>query len=331
VTRVAIAGAGVAGTLLALRLAEQGVPVDLFAGTRAADADATGASGGMVRGFEADPAAAALAAASVAELRTDARMREWSGYQEIGSAYVTAVAEPPSQAALDAVHERLPGSLRVADPAELPLRGVPDGAVAVVEQHAGFISPARLRASVLAELPGMGVTVHTRQVTAVTGDAVRTGAEGFDGYTAVVVAAGAWTRELAPGEFTTRQIQFSLYAVKVPGLTSFVDDTSGLYGRPYGDRTLFGLSSERWGLHPDEVIPDAALARRVTACVADRLGLTAEPERTVDCYVQPAGLRLRPAGDVLTFTGGSGGAAKSVVAASRAAASALVPVLEGAT
>jgi hypothetical protein len=39
---------------------------------------------------------------------------------------------------------------------------------------------------------------------------------------------------------------------------------------------------------------------------------------------------LRRTGDVLTFTGGSGGAAKSVIAASKAAAHTLVGMLEGA-
>jgi hypothetical protein len=131
---------------------------------------------------------------------------------------------------------------------------------------------------------------------------------------------------------TTRQIQYGLYPVRVAGLPSFVDETSGLYGRPYdGGRMLFGLSSDRWGLAPDEITPDEELSTRVTECVATRLGIDTRPEQVVasfDCYTEPAGLRLRRAGDVLTFTGGSGGAAKSVIAASRVAARELVPVLE---
>lgn len=327
-------GAGVAGTLLALRLAESGVPVDLFTGARprnATNTDASGASGGLVRGYEPDPAAAALAAASIAELRSDERMRDWAGYAEIGSLYVTPVARRPVEAALAEVHARLPGSLRQAA-AGLPLRDVPEGAVALWERHAGFISPARLRTRVLTALPALGVGVHPRLVTAVSGDAVRTGTEGFDGYRAVVVAAGAWTRDLVGGELTTRQIQYGLYPARVAGLPSFVDETSGLYGRPYhGGRMLFGLSSDRWGLAPEEVAPDEELSMRVTECVATRLGVAAKPEQVVasfDCYTEPAGLRLRRAGDVLTFTGGSGGAAKSVLAASRTAARELVPVLE---
>lgn len=333
---VAVVGAGVAGALLTLRLAETGVPVDLFTGTRRQDADATGASGGLVRGYEPDPSAAALAAASVAELRSSERMRRWADYAEIGSVFVTPVSQPPVTSAVDQVLTRLPGSLRLAEPAELPLRGVPEGAVAVRERFAGFIRPARLRANVLDELPRAGVTVHTRHVTAVSGDSVRTGDQGFDGYGAVVVAAGAWTRDLVPGtDLTTRQIQYGLYPVRVAGLGSFVDETSGLYGRPYdGGLTLFGLSSDRWGLPPEEIKPDEDLSTRVTACLGERLGIAAEPEQVVasfDCYTEPAGLRLRRAGDVLTFTGGSGGAAKSVLAASRVAARDLVPVLEGAT
>ncbi|TDP94054.1 FAD-dependent oxidoreductase [Labedaea rhizosphaerae] len=328
-------GAGVAGALLTLRLAEAGVPVDLFTGTQPDDADATSASGGLVRGYEPDPAAAALAAAGIAELRSDPRMRSWADFAEIGSVYVTPVSQPPVAAAVDQVLTRLPGSLRLAEPAELPLRGVPEGAVVVRERLAGFIRPGRLRANVLAALPGLGATVHTRRITAVSGDAVRAGAEGFDGYDAVVVAAGAWTRELVPGtESTTRQIQYGLYPVRVAGLPSFVDETSGLYGRPYdGGRMLFGLSSDRWGLPPEQIRPDEELSARVTACLGERLGLDVQPEQVVasfDCYTEPAGLRLRRVGNVLTFTGGSGGAAKTVLAASRVAARELVPVLEGA-
>jgi glycine/D-amino acid oxidase-like deaminating enzyme len=331
--RVAVVGAGVAGALLTLRLAEAGVPVDLFTGTN--PDDASGASGGLVRGYEPDPAAAALAAASIAELRSDARMRHWADFAEIGSVFVTPVSQPPVTAAVDQVLTRLPGSLRLAEPGELPLRGIPEGAVAVLERHAGFIRPARLRAEVLAELPRLGVTVHTRQITAVAGDAVRAGADGFDGYDAVIVAAGAWTRDLVPGTgLTTRQIQYGLYPVRVAGLPSFVDETSGLYGRPYdGGRMLFGLSSDRWGLPPEQISPDEELSAQVTACLGERLGLAVRPEQVVasfDCYTEPAGLRLRRAGDVLTFTGGSGGAAKSVLAASRVAARDLVPALEGA-
>jgi hypothetical protein len=320
--------------MLALRLAESGVPVDLFTGARPRDADATGASGGLVRGYEPDPGAAAVAAASVAELRSDPRLRDWTGYQEVGSAYVTTAADPPNPVALDAARERLPGSLRVAAAVELPLHGLPEGAVAVFERQAGFISPARLRASVLAELPRIGVSVHTRHVTAVGGDTVRTGADGSDGYRAVVVAAGAWSRNLVGGSFTTRQIQYGLYPVTVAGLPGFTDETSGLYGRPFdGGRTLLGMSSDRWGWQPDEISQDDELAARVTACAADRLGIQTRPERVVasfDCYCTPAGLTLRRAGDALTFTGGSGGAAKTVVAASRLAARELIPALEGA-
>jgi hypothetical protein len=299
--------------MLALRLAESGVPVDLFTGARPPDTDATGASGGLVRGYEPDPAAAALAARSVAELRSDPRMRDWAGYHEIGSAYVTTAADPPDSAALDVVHEWIPGSLRVAPAAELPLRGMPEDAVAVVERHAGFISPARLRANALAELPHIGVTVHTRHITAVTGGMVRTGTESNDGYGAVVVAAGAWTGKLVGGPFTTRQIQYGLYPASVPGLPSFVDETTGLYGRPHeGGRTLLGISSDRWGLRPEEISADDDLAARVTTCARLRLGIPTEPERVVasfDCYCTPAGLALRRGGDVVTFAGGSGGAA----------------------
>ena len=84
--RICVVGTGLAGSLLAWRLAaDRTVRVDL-AGSPAADA--TTASGGVARGFETLPEQRELALDSLRELLDSALLRAWSGYRETGSTYV---------------------------------------------------------------------------------------------------------------------------------------------------------------------------------------------------------------------------------------------------
>jgi glycine/D-amino acid oxidase-like deaminating enzyme len=70
---IAVIGGGLAGALLAWRLRKRGGrrTTDLYVGDQARPADATEASGGLIRGFETDPVGCASAAASLAELLGD--------------------------------------------------------------------------------------------------------------------------------------------------------------------------------------------------------------------------------------------------------------------
>jgi glycine/D-amino acid oxidase-like deaminating enzyme len=164
--------------------------------------------------------------------------------------------------------------------------------------------------------------------------AVRLADGTIHGYDAVVVAAGPWTpallaaSDLPAGGLRTKQIQYTFFAGGLPGLGAFVDDLTGLYGRPAGDgEFLLGLPCDRWDVDPAAVAPDTELVERVTERARHLLG-TGRPHRTrasSDCYHDQPGLELRPTrGAVFTFTGGSGGAAKSVLADSRRAAAALL-------
>jgi len=83
--RVLIVGTGLAGALLAERLHAVGLDVRLLG---AGGTDATAVSGGLVRAFEPDPAAAALARQSLAELHADAHVRRVAAYRETGSVYL---------------------------------------------------------------------------------------------------------------------------------------------------------------------------------------------------------------------------------------------------
>jgi glycine/D-amino acid oxidase-like deaminating enzyme len=336
--KVAIVGGGIAGALLAWRLTRYaGLAIEVFPGGRPAPADATGASGGLVRAYEPDPRACQVAAESLAELLGSATLRDLSGYREVGSVYLACPAADPA-GALATIADLVPGSAVAASRAELagryPFRGLPPGTVGIVERRAGYLSPDRLRAGVLARVRAAVHDVAVAGVTSAPAVRLPDGAERrFD---AVVVAAGAWSARLLavagmpPGGLRTKRIQYSVHAGCPAGLGAFVDETSGLYGRPTGDGgMLVGLPSDEWDVDPGACAPDRALADRVAGGVRTRFATPAGAAAAVqtvasfDCYADPPGLALRPAaaGSALfSFTGGSGGAAKTVLAASRRAA-----------
>ncbi|MGF1425978.1 FAD-dependent oxidoreductase [Kitasatospora sp. LaBMicrA B282] len=341
--RIAIIGGGLSGSLLAWRLAREPHrrPVELFTGAAGAGPDGTALSGGLVRGFEEDPGAAGLAAESLAELRGDPVLRGWADYREVGCLYVLPAGEPPA-AALEAVRRYLPGSLELLEGAELarrfPLRNLTAGSRAVVEREAGYLSPGRLRDRVVADLARTGAVLRTERILRVTDRPGVRLADGTElGYDLVVLATGAWTPGLLAaaglpvGGLRTKQIQYSVADLALPGLGTFYDAASGLYGRCTEDgRALLGLTSQRWDITPEQAEPEAELTAEVARTAGAVLGLPDGLEHyrhTVagfDCYHLVPGLRLRHvAPGVTTFTGGSGGAAKTALAASRAAAAVL--------
>ena len=337
--RVLVVGAGLAGVLLARRLQDSGTEAVLIGtapdGPTGGYRDATAASGGLVRAFEPEPAARALAAASLAELRGDPSLAAEAGWRRTGSLYLldpdtVAGGGGGVGAGAAAVDAEVLTAAEVAR--RFGVDGLPEHAVGVWERRAGHVVPDRLRRAVLAGLTRTeavpmarldGDTVELRDGRRLAGDLV-------------VVAAGAWTPGLlrAAGLATslrTKHIQYAHHAVRRADLPSFVDETSGLYGRPAGPgRLLLGLPSSRWDVDPAAPAPDAELAARVRAVAALRLpGLDPRPAgppvSAADCYSEPPGLALRAvSGTVHTFTGGSGGAAKTALAASRRAASALL-------
>ncbi|HEX6389861.1 MAG TPA: FAD-binding oxidoreductase [Solirubrobacteraceae bacterium] len=348
-TRVGIAGSGIAGTLLAWRLASlrPDWSIELI-GPRASARDATAVSGGLVRGFEVDPESCRQASESLLEMRDDPRLRAWSGYTEAGSVYVCdAMTRAAVNGLLQTVEQRLAGSARLLTGAELcdrhGWRGVPSGSLAVAERHAGYYSPDRLRAHVQARLERLDVTLLDGQVTAIEAGAgggasceVGGRRHGFDVF---VVAAGSWTPQvlarngLSGGDLRTKAVEYGVYAARGWRPPAFVDDTSGLYGRPLaGGRMILGIPSERWGVDPDDLAAAPAAAASAAGLAAARfprlsLGRALALRTASDCYAQPARLALRTvdgADGLFTFTGGSGGSAKTALCASREAAAALV-------
>jgi glycine/D-amino acid oxidase-like deaminating enzyme len=348
-TRIGIAGAGLAGTLLAWRLAAARPDWSIeLVGPRPPTPDATAVSGGLVRGFETDAVSSRQAADSLVELRSDPRLRAWSGYCETGSIYVChEMSRATVEARVAAVDARLPGSARVLSAAELAERhgwsGLPAGSLAVVEAAAGHYSPDSLRGAIAAGLGRSGVAVLDGRVGAIGSSAGAASCEVAGRrrrYDALVIAAGSWTpRLLAAADLPapalrTKVVEYAVYAPRGRRPPPFVDDTSGLYGRPAaGGRMILGLPSDRWDVDPDRLRPasaaaTAAAAMAVTRFADLRLGSPLALRTAADCYSAASRLALAPvagaAGCLYTFTGGSGGSAKTALCASREAVDALV-------
>ncbi|MEO7262697.1 MAG: FAD-binding oxidoreductase [Jatrophihabitantaceae bacterium] len=341
---VSVLGGGVAGALLAWRLAQQpGVSRVSIAGGPAKNRDATAASGGLVRGYETEPAQRQLAIDSMIELLGDDRLLDWAGYTEIGSTY-----RPLQPAALESaaaeLSASLPGSVELLTADQLRRRGwlmSPDeldgaGPVALAERRAGYLNPERLRSCVLADLAGR----RQARVLADGGvDQLRPGGFRLAGETQacdlLVLAAGAWTPALLresgwdSAGLSTKAIQYTVFGAGDWRPAAFVDEVSGLYGKATGDGVLLGLPTQACNVDPDGLQPDLALSRAVFELAGRRfpqlrLQAGAQPVVAADCYSTDSTLALRPVPGtddrVFTFTGGSGGAAKTVLAASARAA-----------
>jgi glycine/D-amino acid oxidase-like deaminating enzyme len=343
--RVCILGGGLAGALLTWRLAAMttGWRFDLITGRRT-DADATAASGGAVRGFEADPAQRILATASLLELIDSPTLREWSGFRQVDSIYLGADASVLSAAAAE-LSVQLPGSVDLLSSAQVADRGwtdVSDEQVALLERVAGYISPQCLRDNVLTELARpAGVRTVADEVSAITLNdngsiTCRWGSSAVE-YDVAVIAAGAWTgavlraNGLPADDYRVKSIQYSIYPVADWSPPEFVDEPIGLFGRPTDEgNLLLGVPTDDWNTDPDRPSVTAALHERAAKLATWRfprlrLGAPTAQVSSTDCYCGGPMLALRAVSQaeyrLFTFTGGSGGSAKTALAASRQAAS----------
>ncbi|MFV2114310.1 FAD-dependent oxidoreductase [Micromonospora sp. LOL_025] len=332
---VAVVGAGLAGSLLALRLAEQlgGRHVELYIGTATPGRDATAVSGGLVRGFETDLDQCRLAADSLAELRRDPALADAAGYQQSSAYYFLRPGINPDRQ-LAVLDDTLGGSARLAPAGQvaraLGLAPRPEGTFAVVERHAGHINTDALRRHAVTRAARSGVRLHHEAVTSIGAGPTVTVGDIARQHDVVVVAAGAWTGALVPVPLRTRRIQYGVYALARPHLGCFVDDVSTLYGRSHAaGSVLLGVATSAWGAVPGDDRPDPVYVDRVSEVARAVLGLDGRlpsPQWSaagVDCFADEGGLRLRAVDDipgVFSFTGGAGSAAKSVLASSRLAA-----------
>lgn len=94
-----------------------------------------------LRGFEQD-GERCRAAASLAELRGSAQLRQWFGYREIGSVYLLSPGTDVTEQ-VDTIERLLPGSVAVVTGTGLfryPFRDLPDGTIGIVERQAGYLA-----------------------------------------------------------------------------------------------------------------------------------------------------------------------------------------------
>lgn len=343
--RACVVGGGLTGSLLAWRLAaaEPGWSVELVVGP-ARRADATAASGGAVRAYEEDPEQRRLATAGMVELLGSGTLRRWAGFTRCDSVYLRRDGAGLAAAVAD-VEQLLPGSADLLDAAGLARLGWADvhqGAVAVRERAAGWLSPDRLRDAVLADAARLGVRVLTgavRSVTARPDGLVAVAGPGGTEHDVVVLAAGPWTPRLLRASglpaagWRTKSIQYAVHQVGDWRPGAFVDGVTGLFGRPTADGgLLLGLPTEEWDVDPDAPPTTPALGTSAARLAAARfpglrLGPAAPRVGACDCYFTRPVLSLRPVLDtspLFTFSGGSGGSAKTALAASSRAAVQLV-------
>ena len=340
--RVCVAGGGLAGSLLAWRLAQRpGTRVELMVGQAGSPPaiDATAASGGAVRAYDRLPEQRELATASLAELLASPMLRRWSCYRQTGFAYLREDGADLA-AEVAEIERELPGSAEVTSPAEA--FGAQDGgpgwtgdesAVVVRERRAGCTSPASLRDAVLADLAARaGASVRGVPLASLAAVTV-------NGYDAVVLATGAWTPSLLrasglPADgYRTRSIQYTVYDAGPTRLPAFCDERSGLYGLPTADGgLLLGIPTAEWDVPPGPAPATLSLhdqaSRLAGGCFPGlKLGSARLRAGAADCYCDRPVLALRqvsgPLPRLFTFTGGSGGSAKSALAASERAAAQL--------
>jgi glycine/D-amino acid oxidase-like deaminating enzyme len=342
--RAGIVGGGLAGSLLAWRLAHATTDwdIDLIPGERCG-ADATTASGGAVRAYERDPEQRRLAIASMVELLGSRTLRQWADYRQVGSVYLRPGSDGFA-AEVAELERALPGSVQLGSAAQLRTlgwAGVPPDAVAVLERCAGYTAPGRLREAILADgAVRRRLSVRPGAVGTVTLDDNGTITCDRRGYDLVVLAIGAWTgpflraNGLPADGHRTKSIQYATYPTGAWRPPHFVDEFTGLYGRPTADGgLLLGLPTDQWGVDPDHPPTTPSLhdeAARLARARFPKLRIGPATRRvgSTDCYADQPGLALRPVVPtphrLFTFSGGAGASVKTALAASYRAAVQLV-------
>ncbi|MDQ3152216.1 MAG: FAD-binding oxidoreductase [Actinomycetota bacterium] len=288
--RIVIIGAGVGGAAILEALTRAGIGQTTLFEKECASAGATGLSGGLVRVYHTDPFLSDLAAESVPGLRLlDRALSSSTGYVQAGSLYLEADHRVPRMR--DEV-ERLRGRcdgphggwpLRVLLPdegmARFPAFEWAGVGAAVYEERAGYASPRQTTKALLSlatsrgavvveETPVLEIQTRWGRVAGVRLASSSFAAEPFAA-DIVVVAAGAWSRDLLTGlgpaaPLRTKRIQYNFFQVSgAPRHPPFIDDTTGVYGRPHEPgRSLIGMALDEWdvSLGPTAINPLTSVA-----------------------------------------------------------------------
>jgi len=291
--RIAVIGAGVCGAAILEALTRAGIAQPTLFERECASAGATGLSGGLVRVYHTDPFLSDLAVESVPGLRLlDRALPSSIGYVQAGSLYLEAERRVPRmreeierlRSRWDWPHWDWP--LRVLLPdegkARFPAFEWAGVGAAVYEERAGYASPRQTTKALLSLATSRGAVVAERtpvleiQTRRGRVSGVRLASSSFAA-DIVVVAAGAWSRDLLTGlglaaSLRSKRIQYTIFrASGAPRHPAFIDDTTGVYGRPHEPGTsLIGIALDEWdvSLRPTAINPltsatihDAAIQR----------------------------------------------------------------------
>jgi len=338
--RVCVVGGGLAGSLLAWRLAQ--LPAAPAVELRVhPTTDATAASGGAVKAFEGDAGQRELATESLAELLASPVLQTWSGYQRSRFLSMRATDDglADAVAAIDAV---LPGGTELVRGERLTDWHLPGERAVVVEHHAGYTTPGAWRDHVLDDCATRGVTIGhgvAGPITERPGGRVRCGDTDYD---AVILATGPWTPQVLRANgfpddgYRSKSVQYAVHETGPWRPPAFSDEVTGLYARPTSTGGLLvGLPAPKWDVDPDHPPLDEELLDRAAGLLGAfsprlRLGPVTHRVAASDCYRPDPGLALVAVPGtrhLFTFTGGGGGSVKTALAASTAAASALIDAI----
>lgn len=334
---ITIVGAGLAGVLLAWRLRDCQAAVTLVDAPTRWPASASYASGGRVRLFDPDAGIREHAHRSLEQLERDPWTRRSARFRRVPCLYLRTGGSAMGAAWCERMRRedrsaQLATRHKIAEHV-LELDGSATQQHGVWEPDAGQLSPRHLRDAVLRRLafhhsvryrPVPAVSVDDRSRVVLADDCVV-------GSDIVVVAAGTHTGSLLPNgtcpPMRSKRIQFVHYSGRLPRPLAFVDELTGLYGTTLADGgTLLGLPTDDWD--PRVVSSDQRLAARTTSLAHRRLrhlgpGSVEALVAAADTYCSDHPIhRLRPTSvpGVITFIGGAGGAAKTLLSTSAQAA-----------
>jgi sarcosine oxidase subunit beta len=268
--RVIVVGGGIVGASVFHRLSQfLGNEVLMIERSRLG-MGATGFSGGILRAFHLDPQLSDLAARGLQQYRTlEAASRDRFTIHKTG---FLKLIDPVN---LDkARFEYLRLSPHV-DLEWMPAAAAADRfnlsiyeglSAAVYEPNAGYVDPYALNGMLidLGKRNGgttlTGVELNRLRTVGEVACGITTNAGEIDCST-IVLCTGAWSPTLvaqlgikAPQTLRSKAIQVNLFhAVKgIPEFPAFVDLSTGAYGRPNGDNTVFvGKPVDEWDINPN--------------------------------------------------------------------------------
>jgi sarcosine oxidase subunit beta len=273
---VAVIGAGAVGTTLAFDLATRDADVTLYERGSVA-AGSSGRASGLCYDAWADRVDADLAGRALERLRefdaitdcpyvwmvraTDgARMRATDGVRtREDDDHRRAMDEAVSRMRDHGLDVTIVSSVALAE--RFPHLRTADVEQAAVVENAGYADPATHTEAMAARAVEAGVDLRTNTPISLQAERVVETPDGTREFDAVVVAAGAHTRQVLAG--AGHPVPLKPYRVQAlttasgPDVPMCYDATGGYYLRPYGDGVLVGDGTEPVERDPDDWDPDA--------------------------------------------------------------------------